>query len=142
VTRLTHEKPNFSQTVGKGGVIGNDVEWKRANMLQHQVQRIGSPGSACLNTDAQFFPGLKRENGERVKFDKVLCDVPCSGDGTIRKTPNIWRTWSTLKFFLFWFYVQYATIWWASWTKSGSCAQIAIETHNKRDVYDSFLPQV
>lgn len=26
-------------------------------------------------------------------FDRVLCDVPCSGDGTVRKTMNIWRSW-------------------------------------------------
>jgi 16S rRNA C967 or C1407 C5-methylase (RsmB/RsmF family) len=26
-------------------------------------------------------------------FDRVLCDVPCSGDGTVRKTLNIWRSW-------------------------------------------------
>ena len=109
-----------------GGVLCNDVEWKRANMLTHQVQRIGSPGVGVLNTDACFFPLLKKvpvvpettPNGAIndpsstgvdggvagssaaaveptvVRFDKVLCDVPCSGDGTLRKTPNIWRTWT------------------------------------------------
>ncbi|CAD7927728.1 unnamed protein product [Amoebophrya sp. A120] len=81
-------------SIGKGGVLANDVEWKRANMLTHQVQRIGSSGVAVLNTDAQFFPKMKQADGTVIQFDKVLCDVPCSGDGTIRKTPNIWRTWT------------------------------------------------
>ena len=26
-------------------------------------------------------------------FDRILCDVPCSGDGTMRKAPDIWRRW-------------------------------------------------
>ncbi len=24
----------------------------------------------------------------------MLCDVPCSGDGTMRKAPDIWRRWT------------------------------------------------
>ncbi|KAL4712821.1 hypothetical protein ACJJTC_011891, partial [Scirpophaga incertulas] len=28
-------------------------------------------------------------------FDRVLCDVPCSGDATLRKNPDIWLKWST-----------------------------------------------
>lgn len=29
-----------------------------------------------------------------LKFDKILCDAPCSGDGTLRKNPDIWTKWS------------------------------------------------
>ncbi len=28
---------------------------------------------------------------QAYKFDRILCDVPCSGDGTLRKAPDIWR---------------------------------------------------
>jgi 16S rRNA C967 or C1407 C5-methylase (RsmB/RsmF family) len=27
-------------------------------------------------------------------FDRILADVPCSGDGTMRKAPDIWRRWT------------------------------------------------
>ncbi len=28
-------------------------------------------------------------------FDRVLCDVPCSGDGTFRKNMLLWKTWTS-----------------------------------------------
>ena len=28
-----------------------------------------------------------------VTFDRIICDVPCSGDGTLRKNPQIWNEW-------------------------------------------------
>ena len=31
--------------------------------------------------------GTKKTN---LKFDRILCDVPCSGDGTLRKNADIW----------------------------------------------------
>ncbi|CAI7886565.1 unnamed protein product [Closterium sp. NIES-54] len=31
--------------------------------------------------------------GEGELFDRILCDVPCSGDGTMRKAPDIWKKW-------------------------------------------------
>ena len=30
-----------------------------------------------------------------VKFDRVLADVPCSGDGTLRKNVDAWQKWNT-----------------------------------------------
>lgn len=30
-----------------------------------------------------------------VQFDRILCDVPCSGDGTLRKNMNLWSMWDT-----------------------------------------------
>lgn len=29
-----------------------------------------------------------------MKFDRILCDVPCSGDGTIRKNYDVWTKWN------------------------------------------------
>lgn len=39
----------------------------------------------------------KHPNGDvptsALLFDRILCDVPCSGDGTIRKNLGIWKRW-------------------------------------------------
>ena len=29
-----------------------------------------------------------------MKYDRILCDVPCSGDGTLRKNQDIWSKWT------------------------------------------------
>lgn len=29
-----------------------------------------------------------------IKFDRILCDVPCSGDGTLRKNFDVWGKWN------------------------------------------------
>lgn len=76
-----------------GFVVANDSDFKRAHMLIHQVKRLNSPNLLVVNHDAQFFPKTKL-HGEFMKFDRILCDVPCSGDGTIRKNAQIWNKWS------------------------------------------------
>lgn len=75
-----------------GVVIGNDVEWKRANTLAHRSKRCCSASAMITNFDANFFPWLSLPTF--YGFDRILCDVPCSADGTIRKNPRIWDTWS------------------------------------------------
>ena len=81
----------------RGFVVANDSDPKRAFMLVHQLRRINSPAVLVTSCDAQFFPLLKdgQETGEGM-FDRVLCDVPCSGDGTTRKNPGVWKHWSAL----------------------------------------------
>ena len=29
-----------------------------------------------------------------LQYDRILCDVPCSGDGTLRKNGDLWARWS------------------------------------------------
>lgn len=30
----------------------------------------------------------------KLKYDRILCDVPCSGDGTLRKNCDVWSKWN------------------------------------------------
>lgn len=88
-----------SGNIPKGFVIANDVDNKRCYMLVHQAKRLNSPCLLITNAEAGQFPNLftnNHDDGELtlVKFDRVLADVPCSGDGTMRKNPDIWLKWS------------------------------------------------
>ena len=80
-----------------GLLVANDREYKRAQMLVHQVKRLNSPNIIVTNHDATQFPSIRipgEGNTPRyMKFDRILADVPCSGDGTVRKSPNIWKDW-------------------------------------------------
>ncbi|RLV95421.1 hypothetical protein JA1_001034 [Spathaspora sp. JA1] len=75
-----------------GFVLANDSDYKRSHMLVHQVKRLNSPNFMVVNHDATLFPRIKLNNAnEYLKFDRILCDVPCSGDGTMRKNVNVWK---------------------------------------------------
>ena len=79
-----------------GAVIANDLNKDRAYMLFHQVKRFDSPALLVCNHDGSFFPNLylDAESKDPIEFDRILADVPCSGDGTLRKNIDVWKTWS------------------------------------------------
>ena len=80
--------------VPSGFVVANDADAARCNLLTHQTKRICSPCLAVTNHGAERYPELRPAGGDALRFDRILCDVPCSGDGTMRKAPDIWRRWS------------------------------------------------
>uniref|UniRef100_A0AAR2IU75 tRNA (cytosine(34)-C(5))-methyltransferase n=1 Tax=Pygocentrus nattereri TaxID=42514 RepID=A0AAR2IU75_PYGNA len=82
----------------EGFVIANDVDNKRCYLLVHQAKRLNSPCIMVVNHDASCMPRLLVEqNGKKdiLFYDRVLCDVPCSGDGTMRKNIDVWKKWTT-----------------------------------------------
>ncbi|KAE8597606.1 hypothetical protein XENTR_v10016532 [Xenopus tropicalis] len=83
----------------EGFVIANDVDNKRCYLLVHQAKRLNSPCIMVVNHDASSIPRLLVENNgsrEVLYYDRILCDVPCSGDGTLRKNIDVWKKWTTL----------------------------------------------
>nr|XP_055074981.1 RNA cytosine C(5)-methyltransferase NSUN2 [Misgurnus anguillicaudatus] len=82
----------------EGFVIANDVDNKRCYLLVHQAKRLNSPCIMVVNHDASNIPRLQfdRDGKKEVLFyDRILCDVPCSGDGTMRKNIDVWKKWTT-----------------------------------------------
>lgn len=83
-----------------GLLIANDADYKRCHMLTHQLKRLSSANLLITNHDATQYPSIKLpplpDNPKRtvyLKFDRILADVPCSGDGTLRKNSNLWNNW-------------------------------------------------
>uniref|UniRef100_A0A8W8K335 tRNA (cytosine(34)-C(5))-methyltransferase n=1 Tax=Magallana gigas TaxID=29159 RepID=A0A8W8K335_MAGGI len=89
-----HNTPD--NQIPEGYVVANDVDNKRCYLMTHQVKRLNSPCCAIINHDASYLPNLRYGDGpcEFVKYDRILCDVPCSGDGTLRKNQDIWSKWT------------------------------------------------
>ncbi|KAJ3034269.1 tRNA (cytosine(34)-C(5))-methyltransferase [Rhizophlyctis rosea] len=86
--------------VPSGLVIANDADQVRAHMLVRQTKRLQSPCLIVSNHEAQQFPAIHLQNDDpatgtnTLQFDRILCDVPCAGDGTMRKNKPIWKTWN------------------------------------------------
>jgi 16S rRNA C967 or C1407 C5-methylase (RsmB/RsmF family) len=89
-----------------GVVVANDVNPHRCNTLISQTKRLNSPTLLVTQHEAQLFPnprGSPEDTSSEtsisgktrtILYDRILCDVPCSGDGTIRKSPEVWGRWT------------------------------------------------
>ncbi|KAJ6578593.1 S-adenosyl-L-methionine-dependent methyltransferase [Mycena sp. CBHHK59/15] len=91
-----------STSIPSGLLLANDSDHKRTHLLIHQSARLPSPALMVTNLDASIYPGIKIPSSvnpkrlETLLFDRILCDVPCSGDGTMRKNLGIWKTWQPM----------------------------------------------
>jgi 16S rRNA (cytosine967-C5)-methyltransferase len=68
-------------------VLATDVSAKRMGLMQGRLRRV--PYAARVTTavaDAATMPTVGKTAGE---FDLILCDVPCSGTGTLGRNPEI-----------------------------------------------------
>jgi multisite-specific tRNA:(cytosine-C5)-methyltransferase len=95
----TNEKTDKGEPKWSTGlVIANDMDYKRCYLMIHQLNRNPSPMYMATQYDGSQFPNLRiggKDGQDQVlKFDRILADVPCSGDGTVRKNPVIWKSWN------------------------------------------------
>ena len=84
-------------TEPEGFVVANDIDNKRCYMLVHQLKRLESPNFMIVNHDSSVLPNIRFQSPDgqlrSIFYDRILCDVPCSGDGTFRKNVDIWKKW-------------------------------------------------
>jgi hypothetical protein len=79
-----------ADAITPGVVWANDLDFGSAAALTHVVSKFGCPELLVSYADA-----AKLCVGAEVKFDRVVCDVPCSGDATLRKNADKWLRWNT-----------------------------------------------
>ena len=72
---------------GGGCVVANDADASRCRKMRLRLAPLRSAAAVLTCHPAQAFPGGCEA------YDRVLCDVPCSGDGTMRKNPTVWGKW-------------------------------------------------
>jgi len=96
--QLIEQLHSGGTAIPSGVVVANDADNKRCYLLTHQAKRLQSPAMMVTNHDAAFMPNFLYTKADgatgKLKFDRILCDVPCSGDGTLRKNCDIWTKWN------------------------------------------------
>ena len=89
--------------IPSGFVMANELDTKRAYVLAHRTREALQErmvSMAVVTHNACRFPNVltpcKRVHTEQQTekpFDRIICDVPCSGDGTLRKDIKVYKTW-------------------------------------------------
>lgn len=76
----------------KGTIIANDLKIQRMKILSSNLERCGVMNTIVTRKDAiALTANLLKSN---FKFDKILVDAPCSGEGTLRSSPKTFLMWN------------------------------------------------
>lgn len=75
-----------AQMQGKGRILAMDTSESRLGQMQPRLNRANVHNVQIKLLKGLNDPFLKRHKGTA---DRVLCDVPCSGLGTIRRNPDL-----------------------------------------------------
>ena len=71
-----------------GLLVSNDVSPSRANALLRNIERFGFSNYYVISKDI-----IELEEKYKNTFDKILLDVPCSGEGMFRKDKSLINSW-------------------------------------------------
>jgi len=93
----------------KGFILANEIDASRSYVLAHRCRETlqhRMVSLAVVTHNAIKFPNILANltsastsasdtppDRDRKPFDRIICDVPCSGDGTLRKDFKVWNTW-------------------------------------------------
>jgi NOL1/NOP2/sun family putative RNA methylase len=81
-----------SMMKNSGVLIANDLKIGRISILSNNLERCGVSNTIITRDDAISL--TKKLSDSNYKFDKILLDVPCSGEGTLRSSPKTFKMWN------------------------------------------------
>ena len=76
----------------QGTIIANDIKIDRIKILSANLERCGVTN--CILTKNDGVGLCERLSKKEFKFDKILLDAPCSGEGTLRSSPKTFKIWN------------------------------------------------
>lgn len=76
----------------RGFLLSNDINPKRIKALVKNIELCGITNTVVTNESPERLSEVYRGF-----FNKVLLDVPCSGEGMFRKDPDAVKSWSKYK---------------------------------------------
>jgi len=75
-----------------GTLIANDLKLDRIKILASNMERCGVLNMIVTKNDAISL--CSKFSKEKWKFDRILLDAPCSGEGTLRSSPKTFIIWN------------------------------------------------
>jgi len=81
-----------SELKNTGLIIANEIHLGRIKILASNLERCGVTNTIITRKEGRAL--CKRLNQKGFKFDKILLDAPCSGEGTLRSTPITYQMWN------------------------------------------------
>ena len=75
-----------------GTLIANDLRMDRIAILASNLEKSGVSNAIITKNDSIDLCSRFLKND--IKFDRILLDAPCSGEGTLRSSPKTLLTWN------------------------------------------------
>lgn len=81
-----------SKMQNKGTLVANDLKLDRIIILSSNLERCGVTNTLVTRNDSiALCANLAKSE---FRFDKILLDAPCSGEGTLRSSPKTFLMWN------------------------------------------------
>jgi len=81
-----------SKMENTGTIIANEISLGRIKILASNLERCGITNTIITKKEGASL--CSRLNKQNFRFDKILLDVPCSGEGTLRTSPKTYLMWN------------------------------------------------